>query len=465
MNDDDATTELGFLRDLGLDGEVSFAASDRGSHDGDYGTADADAVTPAAVVYAASTADVSAVLAGATERGIPVTPYGGGTGFEGGATPLPDGISLDTTRLDAVIDVRPDDLQVDVGAGVVGDDLNDHLASYGLFLPTVPSSGESATIGGMIATDASGMRTVKYGEVSDWVLAVEAVLPDGTVVELGSTTAKTSSGYNLKDLVVGSEGTLAVVTRATLELAGRPEQVRGARAVFPTLGDATAAISDAVAAGVDAAAMELLDADTARVANDYAATGLPDAPLVFCEFHANHAIEAEIDYCRSIFESHGCERFEVAGTGEMDELWEARHDLAFALDTYDPERGLGQPGDVTVPIGEYRTIVEYVKELAAEYDLFVPCFGHAGDGNVHYTTLVDRDDPDEVARAEELYGRVVDRAIELGGTATGEHGIGTGKRKYMAAEHGAAVEPMRAIKEAIDPEGIMNPEKVIPARD
>lgn len=463
MSDADATTELGFLRDLGLDGEVSFAASDRGSHDGDYGTADADAVTPAAVVYAESTAGVSAVLAAADERGIPVTPYGGGTGFEGGATPLPDGISLDTTRLDAIVDVRPGDLQVDVGAGVVGDDLNDHLASYGLFLPTVPSSGESATIGGMIATDASGMRTVKYGEVSDWVLAVEAVLPDGTVVELGSTTAKTSSGYNLKDLVVGSEGTLAVVTRVTLETAGIPEQIRGGRAVFESVADAAAAVADARRSGVDVASMELVDEHCARIANGFLGTDLPDRPMVFLEFHRNHGVDAEIEFCEGVFADHDPISFETVGGDAMGELWELREELPEAVVQHDPDLVSAHSGDVAVPPSEFTELVAYIHERAGEADLLAPSFGHVGDGNVHFDVLVDPADAEMVERGEAVAHDVVERAIELGGTCTAEHGIGNTKQKFVRTEHGdGAVDLMGRVKESFDPNGVLNPGKVLP---
>jgi len=454
--------EVGFLSDLALDGEASTAGTDRQAHDADYGTDDADAVAPDAVAYAASTADVSRVLAAANDRGVPVTPFAGGTGLEGAATPTARGISLDLSRLDRVIEVRPDDLQVDVGAGVIGDDLNDRLARYGLFFPPLPSSGEAATIGGMIATDASGMKTVKYGEVADWVLGVEAVLADGRVLELGGRAAKTSSGYNLLDLLVGSEGTLGVVTRATLEVAGRPEQIRGGRAAFPTLAAATEAIGDAVASGVDAATLELLDAETVRIANAHSGTRLPETPTVFLEFHANHGIETEIEFCRDVFEAHGVERFEVAGESDMDDLWEARRDLAYATRTWDPDRDPIAPGDVTVPIGSYADLVGFVKEVADETGLAIPCFGHAGDGNLHYSPIADVDDPAELAAAERAYERVVDYALELGGTATGEHGIGEGKRGFMRAEHGDAVDVMRSIKATLDPAGILNPGTALP---
>ncbi|MDZ7702283.1 MAG: FAD-linked oxidase C-terminal domain-containing protein [Halobacteriales archaeon] len=449
---------------LDLDGEVSFGDSDRANHAGDWGTAAADEVTPDAVVYPESTADVAAVLAAADERRVPVTPFAAGTGLESNATPVHGGVSLDLTRMDAVLDVRPDDFQIDVQPGVFGAAVDEAVADHGLFFPPLPSSGDISTVGGMIATDASGMGTVKYGEVGDWVLALEAVLADGTVIEPGSRAVKTSSGYNLADLLVGSEGTLAVVTRATLELAGRPEQVHGGRALFDTLDDAAAAVFDAVRSGVDVAKIELIDRTSAGMANAYSGTDLPDVPMVFLEFHANHGVEAEIDYCRSVLERHGLVELEVAAHDDgMAELWQARKDLAFAIESYDPELSFVSPGDVTVPISAYPAMVRFVKGVADEHDLLIPCFGHAGDGNLHYTVLVDESDPDEVAAGEAASSRIIERAIELGGTATGEHGVGTGKREYLVGEHGeGTVEAMRRVKRAFDPHDTLNPGKLFP---
>lgn len=455
-----------FLENLELDGEISWGRSDRKNHAGDFGTREENEVEPDVVVFAESTADVSAVVTAANERGIPVTPYAAGTGLEDNATPIEGGISLDTTRMDAVREIRPDDLQIDVEAGAIGDDINEALERYGLFFPPLPSSGAISTIGGMIATDASGQRTVKYGEVADWVLALEVVLPDGSVINTGSKAVKTSSGYNLKELLIGSEGTLGIITCATLELAGRPEQVKGGRAVFPSLNDATEAISDAVTSGVDVAKIELMDDRTALLANDYADTELPEQPMVFVEFHANHGIDEEIDFCRTIFEAHDLEHMEIAAGEEMERLWQVRKDITYAAEEYDSTLDIGPPGDVTVPISRYPEMIAEVDGIADEYDFFIPCFGHAGDGNLHYFVLADYDDPEEAARAREAYATLVERAIELDGTATGEHGIGVGKRKFMELEHGeAAVDTMRAIKQAIDPKEILNPGKIVPPKD
>lgn len=461
--------DVSFLADLPVEGEVTTDAAKRDQHATDAGVAefshlDVTDAGPDAVVYPESTDDVSAVLAACSDRGVPVTPYAAGTGLEAAAVPTQGGVSLNLTRMDRLLDVRPESLQVDVEPGIIGSDVDEALERHGLFFPPLPSSGDISTVGGMIATDAAGMGTVKYGEVADWLLQVEVALADGRVATFGSKARKTSAGYNLKDLVVGSEGTLAVVTRATLRLAGRPEQVRGGRAVFPSLDDATAAVADAVASGVDLAKVELLDSETVAMANAYSDVDLPAKPTLFVEFHADHHVDGEVAFCRTVFEAHDVERFEVAADeAAMGDLWQARKDLTYALDVYDPDRTQLHPGDVTVPIGEYAAMVRAAKELGGEYGLTVPCFGHAGDGNVHFSILADPDDPDEVEASHECYRRLIDRALELDGTVTGEHGIGVGKRGHLVAEHGeAGVDAMRAVKRALDPDGILNPGKIFP---
>jgi D-lactate dehydrogenase (cytochrome) len=341
--------------------------------------------------------------------------------------------------------------------------VDEAVASEGLFFPPLPSSGDISTVGGMIANDASGMKTVKYGEVADWLLELEVVLADGSVVTTGSKAVKTSSGYNLTDLFVGSEGTLGVVTRATLELAGRPEQIRGARALFPTLDAAAEAVFDAVRSGVDVATIELVDEDSARMANAYTGTDLPDVPTVFLEFHADHGVEREIEFCRGVFADHDLRRFDAAEEESMDDLWQARKDLAYAIQLWDADLTALHPGDVTVPISDYPEMVQFVKEQADERDLLVPCFGHAGDGNLHYSVLVDEDDEAQVEAAHDLYEATIEKAIDLGGTATGEHGIGLGKREFLEAEHGTeTVEAMRRLKRAFDPRDTLNPGKIFP---
>ncbi|WP_435333349.1 FAD-binding oxidoreductase [Haloarchaeobius sp. TZWWS8] len=459
------THDCSFLSSLALaDDQVSFLDATRESHASDWGTPEGAEVVPDAVVFPESTEDVSAVLEAATANDVPVTPYAAGTSLEGNAVPAHAGISLDVTRMDAVLDVRPEDFQLDVQAGVMGSAIEETAGEAGLFFPPLPSSGEFSTIGGMLANGASGMQTVRYGEVADWVLEVEAVLADGSVVSAGSKAVKTSAGYNLRDLFVGSEGTLAVITEATLRLAGRPEQIRGGRALFQTLDDATAAVQDAVQSGVDLAKIELLDEDSATMANAYSGTDLPDCPMVFLEFHANHGIEREVEFCESIFEAHGVTRLEVARPDEgMDELWQARKDMAYAMQAYDPDLRPLKPGDVTVPISDYGDVVRNAKTVATEYDVLIPCFGHAGDGNVHYSVLVDADDEDAEERGRRANEAIVEFAIDRGGTCTGEHGIGLGKREFLVREHGeATVEAMRKVKRALDPTDTLNPGKLFP---
>jgi D-lactate dehydrogenase (cytochrome) len=453
-----------FLERLLDPDQISRGEADRRERSTDWGTDEADAVLPDAVVWPESTADVSAVMEAANERGVPVTPYAAGTSLEGNAVPVHKGITLDLTRMDSVLEVRPEDRQVDVEPGILGQEVNDAVERHGLVLPSLPSSGKISTIGGMLANNASGMKTVKYGVVADWLLEIEAVLPNGEVITAGSKGVKTSAGYNLRDLIVGSEGTLAVITRATFRLAGLPKQVWGGRAVFENLEDASAAVVDAVRSGVDVAKIELVDALSAEITNDYLDTDLPDQPLVFLEFHANHGVDREVEFCRTVFEDHGVGRFEVAESdAEMAELWEARREMADAFEPWREDLSPLTPGDVTVPISKYPDIVRYAKEVGAEYDILVPCLGHAGDGNVHYIVMVDPDDPEMVENGHEVSRRIVERAIEMGGTATGEHGVGLGKQEYLAAEHGeAAVEAMRSIKRALDPNGVLNPGKVLP---
>src|SRR5699024_7002990 len=245
---------------------------------------------------------------------------------------------MDLSRMDGILEIRPEDFQIDVEPGVLGSAVNDAVDDENLFLPPLPQSADISTVGGMIANDASGAKTVKYGEVHDWVLGLEAVLADGTVIETGGRAVKTSSGYNLKDLIIGSEGTLAVVTRVTFELARQPKQIRGGRAAFGDLDSAAEAIAATMQAGVDVATIELIDPLSTKIANAYSGTELPNVPTVFLEFHANHHVEDEIDACREIFDEHGAERFEMAAGDEMDELWEARRNLANAMIAYDPPR-------------------------------------------------------------------------------------------------------------------------------
>lgn len=456
------THDCSFLRDLPLSADqVSFDSDDRTAFGTDYGVVETDASPPDAVVYPESTGDVSAVLAAANERGVPVTPYAAGSSTEGNAVPVRGGITLSMERLDAILEFRPDDMQIDVQPGVVGEAMEDHVGDEGLFFPAFPQSAAFSTVGGMIANDASGIRAVKYGEVREWVRELEVVKADGTVIEVGTRARKTSAGYNLLDLIVGSEGTLGVVTRATVDLAVTPARTLGGRAVFDDLDDAAAAITEVVRAGVDVATIELVDALTAEIANSHTDAGLPAVPMVFFELHGR-CVDAEAAVLEEILERHGAQRTETSeDDAEMASLWRARREIGRALPEYDPDRVLDVVGDVTVPIGSYPGMIRFIGEVSDEYGIPIPAFGHAGDGNAHYAILVNRDDPEEVDRAREAAETIIRGAIDRGGTCTGEHGVGVGKRGYLTREYEPEVlSTMRDVKHAFDPNGILNPGKI-----
>ncbi len=458
--------ETTFLREILSDSQVTATGSARTEHSHDWGTPAADGTHPEVVVWPESTAEVAAVLAAATERSIPVTPYAAGTSTQGNPIPAQGGISMDLSQMDAITAVNPDALQVRVQPGVIGEELNTELADHGLFFPSLPASADTATLGGMIANDASGMRTVKYGEVGDRVLGLEAVQADGTIIETGSQALKSSSGYNLTDLLVGSEGTLAVITEATLKLAPIPDWRYGGRVIFEDRVAASRAITDTMQAGIDVAKIELVDSLCAAMVNAYREAELPDAPMVFVEFHGRHPRTAAIETFREIVTKHGAVQVDLSEAGpELERLWAHRSQIAQALEPYDPELTPTALGDVAVPIDRFADLIGEIETIAADNDLLIPCFGHAGDGNVHYAIMARVDDPDHREICAQASKRIVRRAVDLGGTATGEHGIGAGKRTAINHEFTPPViDLMRGVKQQFDPAGILNPGKITPEK-
>lgn len=459
-----AKHECRFVEDLVSEGRVSFEDGHREQFSEDAGPH--EPAMPDAVVWPATTEEVSDVLREANDRGVPVTPWSGGSSLEGHGIPVEGGIVLNTFEMEDV-EVRPEDLQAVVGPGIIYDDLNEQLATYGLRFPPGISSGELATIGGMIATNASGLNAVRYGETRDHVLRLEVVLPDGRIVECGRDVMKTSAGYSLKDLLIGSEGTLGVVTEATLSLAGIPERKQGALVSFPSKRAASSAVSEIIQFGLRPGAIEFVDALSIELINENTdGEDLPVEPTLLLELHANNeGIEEDLEFALGICEDNDAlEWIERSGDG-MDDIWRARRDLYPALRALGEDRDVAIIGDVVVPISRYPDIVETVAEISAELDLMTPCAGHAGDGNLHFLPVVDTTDPAEIDGAHELNERVIEAAIDMGGTSTGEHGIGDGKRKFMRREHGGAVSLMADLKRTIDPNGIMNPGKVIPDED
>jgi D-lactate dehydrogenase (cytochrome) len=417
---------------------------------------------PDAVVYAESTAQVAALLAWANERRVPVTAYGAGTSLEGHVIPEDGGISLDLTRLDRLLELRAEDFLAVVQPGMPRSRLNDAAGEHGLWFPVDP--GADATLGGMAATNASGTTTVRYGGMKAHVLALEVVLADGSVIRPGSQTVKTSAGYDLRSLFVGSEGTLGVITELTLRLHGLPEHAIAVRAAFPSLDAACRAATAIIGAGVTACRVELLDAETVQAVNAYKGTAYAAAPSLFVELAGSEAgVAGDLDAVREIAGWEGCAELEHERDAEgRARLWEARHHVLFALLAASPGK-LHKSTDVCVPISQLAPAVTHARALADELSLTASIIAHAGDANYHVLFMLDPDDPRELAAAERLNGEIVDWALTRGGTCTGEHGIGSGKLGYLEREHGDLQPWFRAVKDMFDPNGILNPGKVVRA--
>lgn len=415
---------------------------------------------PDVVVYPLSTEDVSRVLALANERRVPVTPFGAGTSLEGHVIPTAGGISLDLSRLDRILSIAPADLTATVQPGATRSALARAAGEHGLVFPVDP--GADATLGGMAATNAAGTTTIRYGKMRANVLALEAVLPGGRVIRTGSRAPKTSAGYDVTSLLVGSEGTLAVITELTLRLYGIPEHAVALRISFATIGAACRTASALVAAGSGVSRLELLDAWTIAAINAYKGAKYPEGPCLLVEAEGSEAtVESDLALVRELCAAEGATEIvdERAGGGRA-RLWAARHEAAYAGAAASPGRR-ARSTDTCVPVSELSAAVEFARAELERLGLGGAILGHAGDGNVHVGLHVDPDDPDEVARADELVERLVADALERGGTCTGEHGIGLGKIGALEREHGDLILLMRGIKRLFDPHGIMNPGKVL----
>lgn len=456
--------DCSFVTDVVSEGRISTDEAVLDAHAKDEGPHEAH--RPDVVVWPDSTQEIAALLAEANDRAVPVTPWSGGTSIEGNPIPVAGGIVLNTSDFNAIT-VRQDDLQAVVGPGVVYDDLNDALAPYNLrFAPGI-AAGDIATIGGMIANNASGLNAVRYGVTGDHVLRLEVVLPDGRIIECGRDVPKSTAGYNLKDLFVGSEGTLGVITEATLSLEGIAQQRHAALATFPSSVAASQAVSTIMASGLTPGALEFMDTQLVELLNDYNDDAdFPAAPLLLIELHGNSGdLSTQMDRVRTICDDHDALEWSEADTDDIESIWRARRDAYPAACEYYADRTVGVIGDVVVPISKYPEIVRRIEAISDDLGLLTPCVGHAGDGNIHFLPVVDTDDPAAMGRVQELTDAVVSEALELDGTATGEHGVGIGKRKFMRQEHGDAVDVMSGIKDAIDPKGIMNPGKTLPNDD
>jgi D-lactate dehydrogenase (cytochrome) len=417
---------------------------------------------PDAVVFPLSTAEVAAVVAACAEHRVPMIPFGMGSSMEGHVNAVRGGVSIDLTRMTRVLRVSQDDLDVTVEAGITRKALDAQLKNTGLMFPIDP--GADATIGGMAATRASGTTAVRYGTMRENVLGLTVVLADGRVIRAGSRARKSSSGYDLARLFVGSEGTLGVITEVTLRLFGRPEAVAAAVCPFSSMEGAANTVIQTIQLGIPVARMEIIDDTQLAIVNRFSKTSYPETPTLFFEFHGTSQSVAD-EQARTVEEiarEHGALGFEWATTPEARAvLWQARHDVYYATLASRPG-ARAMTTDVCVPISQLAPCILETQADARNIGLAAPLVGHAGDGNFHLILMIDPDQPDEVARVSAYAQRLVERALRMGGTCSGEHGVGLGKMKYLKAEHGEALDVMRTIKQALDPYDLMNPGKMLP---
>ena len=415
---------------------------------------------PEVVVWPLQAEEISQILTMANERRIPVTPWGAGTSLEGNPIPVCGGIVLDLQQMNHILELKEEDLQVRVEAGVIYKELNQFLSRHGLFFP--PDPGAAASIGGMVANNASGVRTIKYGATKDFVLNMVVVLPSGEIIRAGTNAVKSSSGYDLCRLFVGSEGTLGVVTEATLRLVGLPAEFMAAIVQFHSVREATHTVFQIMRSGLSPAALELLDTPVVQVVNRHKNLSLEEKPTLFIEFHGTSAtgLKEELEVVKEICADNDSVRFESGiGREERNRLWEGRYDVHDAIHADNP--GLSPlVVDTAVPISKYPDVVEWSQKVLAETGLKGYAFGHAGSGNLHMEILGVPENEAEWREVQKAGEKMVSFALECKGTATGEHGIGIGKRKFMEKEHGASVRVMKQIKELLDPNGIMNPGKM-----
>jgi D-lactate dehydrogenase (cytochrome) len=416
---------------------------------------------PDAVVFPQSTEDVQDIVGICAGHGVPIIPFGAGTSLEGHVNAPQGGVSIDMRDMNQVLAVHAEDLDCVVQPGITRKALNEYLRDQGVFFPIDP--GADASLGGMAATRCSGTNAVRYGTMKDNVLSLKVVMANGEVMTTARRAKKSSAGYDLTRMIVGSEGTLGVITELTLKLSGIPEAISGGICPFPSVEACCNAAILTIQTGIPVARIELLDALQVRAVNLYSKLNLRETPMLFLEFHGTEAGVAEQSKrFGEIAEELGGGPFEWTTKPEdRTKLWEARHNAAFSTFTLRPGASL-IPTDVCVPISRLAECVTETQRDIAASNLIAPIVGHVGDGNFHLTLLVDRDNPDEARLAEAFSERLVERALAMDGTCTGEHGVGQGKMKYLLAEHGpAALAAMQAIKRSLDPSNIMNPGKIV----
>ncbi|MGP6086600.1 FAD-binding oxidoreductase [Antarctobacter jejuensis] len=416
---------------------------------------------PDAVVFPETAEEVRQIVEICSDNAVPLIGWGAGTSLEGHTQPVQGGVTVDFQRMNKVLEIRSADMDVTVQPGVTREALNEELRATGLFFPVDP--GANASIGGMAMTRASGTTAVRYGTMRDNVLGMEVVLADGRQIRTGTRARKSAAGYDLTALMVGSEGTLGLVTELTLRLHGQPESVSAGICAFPDMGSATQAVMETIQMGLPLARIEFACADTARAFNAYAGLDMEEAPHLMVEFHGSPESAAQdAERFGDIVADHGGSPFRWSvREEERRALWSLRHNGYYAILASRPgARAIVT--DICVPISRLAQAVEQTQADIAASPITGPILGHVGDGNFHAVLLIDPDQPSDLEAAKRLAGRMVERALLLGGTCTGEHGIGFGKLPFMQAEHGEAWAVMGAVKRALDPQNIMNPGKVVP---
>ena len=447
------------LRDR-LGGRFTTAAAMRAQHGRDESYH--RAAPPDAVVFPESLDEVREIVRFCAARRVPMIPFGTGTSLEGHVAALHGGVCIDLARMNRVLEVNDADLDCLVEPGVTRKQLNVHLRDTGLFFPIDP--GADASLGGMAATRASGTNAVRYGTMRENVLGLTVVLASGEVIRTGGRARKSSAGYDLTRLFVGSEGTLGVITAIRLRLQGIPEAISSAVCPFADIEGAVTTVIATIQSGIPVARIELLDEVQMQACIDFSGLeGYAAAPTLFFEFHGTRGgVEEQAERVRDLAAGSGGGDFRWATrTEDRSRLWQARHDAYYAAMSLRPG-SKGYVTDVCVPISRLAECIAQTKRLIQENELIAPLVGHVGDGNFHLSILVDPDDEDEIARAKRVSGRMVEQALACGGTCTGEHGVGFGKMGYLVAEHGVGtVEAMRAIKRALDPDNLMNPGKIV----
>jgi len=418
------------------------------------------AALPDAVAFAETTEEVSKIVRLCADESVPVIAFGAGTSLEGHLAAVQGGVSIDLSRMSKILRVSPEDLDCSVEAGVTREQLNADLRDMGLFFPIDP--GANASLGGMAATRASGTNAVRYGTMRENVLGLTVVLPSGQIIKTGGRARKSSAGYDLTRLFVGSEGTLGIITEITLRLYGIPETISAALCSFENVDQAVATAIQVVQLGIPVARMELMDRGLIKAVNDYSGLDLKIRDTLAFEFHGSPAgVQEQVEMVSSIVEENGGQDFEWANTPEdRNRLWKARHHAFYAVVSQRPN-AKGWSSDVCVPVSKLGDCIVATREFLKECSVPAAILGHVGDGNYHVVFAVDPANAEELAEVAAINKKMVRYALSAGGTSTGEHGVGTGKIAYLREEHGDAVDLMAVIKQAVDHAGIMNPGKIL----